>query len=178
MITYQEAEKIALDKIGKNCALLSKQIIEKPYGWYFNFQSKKHLETGNFSEMLIGSGGFIVERENGQVVEFGSAYSIEKNFEIYEKGFLGSNYDLIILQVKDINQAVRILHKLRMTVVKPEAAYNVEWKNPQTYNEKQLKIALSDLPFTFENQNFYYKFEFFKQIDDCACLEYELRKHK
>lgn len=87
MITFDEAQIIALEKIGADCVILTRQTLEKPYGWYFSFQSKKYLETKNFSDMLVGSGGFIVEKETGKVVEFGSAYSLEKNFEIYEKGF-------------------------------------------------------------------------------------------
>lgn len=178
MITFEDAEKIALKTIGEDCALYYENIIEKPYGWYFNFQSKKYIETGNLSEMLFGSGGFIIEKEDGKVVELGSAYSLDKNFEIYEKGFLKSNYDLIVKRVKDLNQSVRLLHSLRMYYIEPEFAYGVEWKISITFNEKQIKNALSNLPYTFPNQNFSSSFERFQEIDDSKCLDYELKKLK
>ena len=82
MITFEEAEKIALNRIGEDCALIMDGIIEKPYGWYICFQSKKYLETGNFSDKLVGSGGFIVEKETGNLIEFGSAFPLEENFKI------------------------------------------------------------------------------------------------
>ena len=176
MITFDEAQKIALEKIPRDCELLENSIVEKYYGWYFCFQSKKYIETGNFSEMLIGSGGFIVEKENGKIVEFGSAYILETNFEIYEKGLIGHN-DLIILEVKDINQAVRLLNRLQMLNVEPELAHGVEWKIPKKYNEKQFKQAISKLPCIFENQNFYSSYDVFQKIDDSKCFDYELRKH-
>jgi hypothetical protein len=178
MITFEEAERIALDKIGEDCALYYEDIIEKPYGWYFSFQSRKYIETGNLSEMLVGSGGFIVEKESGRIVNFGSVNTREKNFEIYEKGFLGVNYDLIVKRVKNLNQAVRLLHSLRMYYIETEFAYGVEWKISKTFNEKQIKNALSNLPYTFPNQIFSSNFEIFQEINDSKCLEYELKKLK
>ena len=176
VISFEEAQNIALDKIGSDCAIIANSIIEKPYGWYFSFQSKKYLETGDFREMLAGSGGFIVEKETGSVVEFGSVYSLEKNFEIYEKGLVGFN-DLVILKVRDTNESVRLLNRLQMFYVEPEFAHGVEWKIPKTYNEKQLKQAISKLPCIFENQNFYFNYDAFKKIDSSKCLDYELRKN-
>lgn len=178
MITFEEVKQIALDTIGLDCALYEDSIIEKPYGWYFCFQSKKYIETGDFREMLAGSGDFIVERETGEVIQFGSAYSSERYFKIYEKGFLGKKYDLIIIKVKNMNLAISLIHKLGMRYVEPEFAYGVEWKIPQEYNEKQIKFALSNLPYTFNNQNFFSSFEVFEEIDKSNCIIYELRKHQ
>jgi hypothetical protein len=46
--------------------------------------------------MTIGSGGFIVERENGRVFEFGSAYPLEMWIANYEKGF---KYDQLLKKI-------------------------------------------------------------------------------
>lgn len=173
-INFDQAQNIALDKIGSDCAIIAEYIIEKPYGWYFNFQSRKYIETGDFREMLVGSGGFIVEKETGNVVKFGSAYPLEKNFEIYEKGLIGKT-EFIIKEVRGINLAVRLLLKLRMSYIEPEFAYGVEWKIPKEFNEKQIKAALSNLPYTYRNQKFYFRSDVFEQIDNSNCLVYELR---
>lgn len=175
MITFEEAEQIVIDRIGPDCAIVSDSIVEKPYGWYFNFQSKKYVETGDFREMLVGSGGFIVEKENGKISELGSHYTLEENFEIYEMGLAGKQ-DLVILKVKDLNRAVKLLHKLGMTYVEPESAHGVVWKIPQRFNEKQIKAALSNLPHTFQNQRFYFAIEVFKEIYESDCLIYELKQ--
>src|SRR5215204_5740641 len=120
MISFEEAKKIALNNISSDCDILPNSIIEKSYGWYFNFQSKKFIESGNILDMLIGSGGFIVEKDSGKVVQFGSAYSLEKNFEIYEKGFLRKNLDLVITKVFDSSECVRLLNRLSMTYLGTE----------------------------------------------------------
>lgn len=176
MITFEDAIKIAENRIPWNCDLFRDEIIEKPYGWYFCYQSKKFIETGNISDMLIGSGGFLVEKENGNVIEFGSAYSLEKNFQAYEQGFLRKNLDLIITKVFDLRETVRLLNRLQMTYVKPEFEHGILWKIPQIYNQKQIKEAISKLPCIFKNQSFYFRYDEFKKIDKSKCFEYELRK--
>jgi hypothetical protein len=176
MITFEEARSIASKNIPSDCEILPDSIIEKPYGWYFYHQSKEYIETGNIKKMLVGSGGFVVEKESGEVVKFGSAYSLEKNFQVYERGLIGRK-DLIILKVREINESVRLLNRLQMTYIEPEIAHGVEWKIPKLYNEKQIKEAISKLPFAFVNQNFYFRYDEFEKIDDSKCFEYKLQKH-
>lgn len=124
--------------------------------------------------MLVGSGGFLVEKENGNVVEFGSAYSVEKNFQTYEQDFSGKNFDLIITKVFDLRETVRLLNRLQMTCVEPEFEHGTSWKIPKIYNQKQIKEAISKLPCVFKKQNFYFRFDEFQNIDKSKCFEYEL----
>ena len=176
MITFEKAEEIARNRISADCALIKDAILEKPYGWYFPFQSKEFLETGDIKKMLVGSGGFIVEKDSGSVVEFGSAYSTEKNFKIYERGLCGRS-DLIILKVKELNETIRLLNSLSMTYIATEISNGIEWKLPKTYKQKQIKEAISKLPCIFKNQNFYFRYDVFEKIDNSKCFEYELIKH-
>lgn len=179
MITFEEAVKIAENRIPQKCALFRDEIIEKAYGWYFCYQSKDYIETGSISDMLIGSGGFLVEKENGNVVEFGSAHLLEKNFETYEKGLLGRN-DLIILKVRDIDESVRLLNRLQMKNFESKSESNfesgVKLLIPKTYKQNEIKSAISKLPCIFKNQDFYFRFDEFQEIDRSKCFDYELRK--
>jgi hypothetical protein len=81
MITYDEARRIAAASIGPDSALVESATFEKPYGWYFYSQSRDFLASGDIEDMLIGSAGFIVERDGGRVFGFGSAYPVEKWIE-------------------------------------------------------------------------------------------------
>ena len=45
MISFEEAKNIALAKIGPDCGLVESATIEKPYGWYFCFQSRASLKA-------------------------------------------------------------------------------------------------------------------------------------
>ena len=83
-INKKEAIQLILNTISDDMGIDESSIIEKEYGWVFFPQSKLYLETGNWRDMLIGSGGDLVEKETGRIISFGSAYSIEKNLKIYE----------------------------------------------------------------------------------------------
>jgi hypothetical protein len=177
MITFEEAKQIALNKIGPDCALYEHGIIEKPYGWYFYYQSKAYFVSGNRKDMFVGSGGFIVERGDGRVFEFGSAYSLERNFAAYEAGFKFHSYDLTIISVSDRKQTVSLLHKLDMIYVIPEYEHGVVWKIPQKFTKSQIRSLISSLPHTFYAQGFYFRVEIFAEIDAAGCCKYALREH-
>ncbi len=129
MITYDEAKAIAQKNIPSHHSIV--ETIEKPYSWYFFSQTKQYVETGDFHDMEVGSGGFLVEKENGRIVEFGSVYSLEENLKIYEAGLAYGKYNLTVLKVFDLNLAVRLLKKLSMSFVKPKLENGVTWKIPQ-----------------------------------------------
>ncbi len=178
MITFEEAKQIALDKIRPDCALIDDATMEKSYGWYFRYQSKAYIQSGDVRDMLFGSGGFIVERDDGYVFEFGSAYPLERNLVAYEAGFKYETYDLTILSVSDIQQTVRLLLSLRMKYVIPEEENGTVWKIPRGYTEVQIRSALTSLPYTFLDQKFHFQYEVFLSIDKAGCCKYQLHGHR
>lgn len=173
MISFEEAESIAKKRIPSDHSIV--QMIEKPYGWYFYSQNNEYIKTKNHRYLEVGSGGYIVEKEKGEVVQFGSAYAVEKNFEIYEKGLCGRN-DLVILKVRNLHETVRLLHKLQMSYIAPKIENGVEWRIPKPYNEKEIKQKISILPCVFKAQSFYFRFDEFQEIDKSKCFDYEIKK--
>lgn len=177
MISFDEAKRIALANIGPDCLLVETATLEKPYGWYFLGQSRTYLETGDIAHMLLGSGGFIVERSDGRVFAFGSAYPREQWFANYERGFKHDRYDLRILAVSSIPLATNLLLRLDMQYVVPETVDGTVWKIPRPYTLKQLRAALGRPSCTFADQAFWHKVHVFDEIDASGCCEYELREH-
>ena len=177
MIDYAQAEKIAIEYIGADCGLVETATLEKPYGWYFCGQSKTYLQTGDVSDMLFGSGGFVVEREEGRIFGFGSLYPLETWFANYEKGFKYDSYDLMIVSVADVKTTVRLLHKLDMNFVVPEIAHGVEWKIPRSYGKIQIQSQLRRLPCIFRNQRFWHRVEVFDDLNASKCCSFELHEH-
>lgn len=53
-------------------------------GWFFCFQSREYLETGDFSTQLIGNSPFIIDKDNGEIYELGTAHPIEIYLQEYE----------------------------------------------------------------------------------------------
>lgn len=57
-------------------------------GWFFCYQSKEYLETGNFSAQLAGSGPFIIDKETGDLHVLGTAKPLKEYLDQYVMGKL------------------------------------------------------------------------------------------
>jgi hypothetical protein len=101
MITFEEAKHIAKTHLKGSTIVAVKEegIVEKSFGWYFPIKSK----TG---ELIIGSKGFIVDREDGHVFTLGSSFTPKRDFAACEAGFRYDFYDLTILTVQNISKTV------------------------------------------------------------------------
>lgn len=86
-MNLDEARKIfERDVLASNadCGTVEAATQEFPRCFAFFYQSKKFLETGRFSEVLIGQGPVLISREDGRVFETGSAFSVEHYVEAFE----------------------------------------------------------------------------------------------
>jgi hypothetical protein len=84
MINFTEALKLARNHISKkNNSYVIVYIERFSEGWYFCYQSRKYLDTGNFSEMLAGNAPVIVDKDTGATIDTVTAYPIEQYLEEY-----------------------------------------------------------------------------------------------
>lgn len=98
MLTDKEmlkiAERFIRRIVNKNIEpMLYEDIIKKPYGNIYSFDSKEYILTGNFNKSLMGGGPFLVEKKSGRVVGFGTAGILENEIEAYENGTLSTALD-------------------------------------------------------------------------------------
>lgn len=177
MIDFAQARQIALAHLDEDCALVEEATCEKPYGWYFCPQSKEFVRTRNRRDSMIGSCGFIVEREDGRVFDFGSAYPLETWFANYEKGFKYDWYDLTITSVRDLATTVRFLRRLDMFLEAPELSNGISATVERRYRWAEISMLLGQLPCTFRKQSFWHRVPELDAITACACCTYELREH-
>lgn len=73
--------------------MLYDNTIKKPYGNIYRFNSKEYILTGNFDKSLVGGGPFLVEKETGRVVGFGTSGQLEDHLKAYENGTLSTALD-------------------------------------------------------------------------------------
>lgn len=97
MLTEQEMTEVAehyISFMGNKIELTIyySATIQKPYGNIYFFNSKRYAETGDFRYSVV-RGPFLVEKETGRVVNFGTAYPNEYYFEAYEKVALELSLD-------------------------------------------------------------------------------------
>jgi hypothetical protein len=175
MIDFETAKKIAIAHIGE-WILIEKNTIEKPYGWCFNSLPQSAIDEGRCT-FTSGPARFLVERENGRIIRFGSANSYQTWLKFYERGYFDrSTYILTILQIDDLSTTIKALLELNMSFVIPEIACGVEWHISQKYTAEVLQKLLSNLPCHFEGHKFWECGRIFDRIDRTRCCEYSLSK--
>lgn len=54
-------------------------------GWYFCYQSKEFLETGELSAQLAGNAPFLIDRQSGELHVLGTAKPLESYLDDYVK---------------------------------------------------------------------------------------------
>ncbi|WP_299105555.1 hypothetical protein [uncultured Tenacibaculum sp.] len=64
---------------------LEEWTIKKQYGNIYIYGSKKHYETKNDDFAIIGNAPFLVERETGRIVQFGTLYTTKEYIQQYEE---------------------------------------------------------------------------------------------
>jgi len=74
-----------LSLVNDELVIIDEDTIEKDFGWIFFYQSKKFLETENFSYHLAGNAPYIVNRFDGSFQITGTANEIEYYINDYEK---------------------------------------------------------------------------------------------
>jgi Immunity protein 35 len=94
MIDKETAEKLATEfinsssideEINNDLIIVDKATIEKPYGWIFSYDSRKFLETGDFTYSILGNGPIVVDKETMEVRELGGGPYVERFIAEYEE---------------------------------------------------------------------------------------------
>lgn len=87
MITYAYALKKAREYL--MCSEIPLEITyegEFSEGWYFCYQSKEFLETGELSAQLAGNAPFLIDKQSGELHILGTAKPLESYLDDYVKG--------------------------------------------------------------------------------------------
>ncbi|WP_423061327.1 YrhB domain-containing protein [Citrobacter portucalensis] len=86
MITYEEAinkaNKYLYDEDAPVVITLHGRFAE---GWFFCFESREYLETGDNAARLAGNGPFIIDKDSGEIFELDTAWPLEKYLKDYEE---------------------------------------------------------------------------------------------
>ena len=91
MFTREDAYRIALAEINRNCApeypaaIIDDRTIERDFGWVFYFNSKRFLETGDRNHSFAGSRLVIVSKYTGRTEMHAGPEEDARIFEDYER---------------------------------------------------------------------------------------------
>lgn len=91
MIDRASAKAMALKYMDENfgrepeLAIVDGEPSETTHAWIFFYNTKRYLETGEFSEALAGNGPILVNKITGAIDAFGTAIPLEKLLAQYEE---------------------------------------------------------------------------------------------
>jgi len=175
VLTKNEALELVRQRLPEGSAVLEDATVERSYGWLFFAQSKEYIETRDPAAMLFGSGGTLVEKHTGRCIDFVSAFSTDINLRIYEAGYLDHpDYDLVVTEVSQIDEAVRLLTRLALTYVVPEISSGTTWRIPKVYTQHQMHAKLSRLPCRLNVGNLYFRWQVLEHMKSSAALKFSL----
>lgn len=93
MLDQQEARELAEQWLAAHpvasgeglveLCLLTEATIKAEFGWVFSYTTKLHIETGEFSDALVGNAPLIVDKQDGKVHATGTAHALEHYIEQY-----------------------------------------------------------------------------------------------
>jgi hypothetical protein len=99
-MNIKDAKEIATKFINQNLQdfdhedefiIIDDVTIEKEYGWIFSYNSKKYIETDDFSYCIVGNGPIVVNKESGLVEELGGGPQVENFIAEYEARIMKNN---------------------------------------------------------------------------------------
>jgi len=89
-MTKSEAEHVAREYVkaregdaGCELVLMDQQTLERPFGWVFFYDAKRHLETGDFRHALAGNAPIVIMKADGRIHETGTAFPLEHYLKEY-----------------------------------------------------------------------------------------------
>ena len=137
-------------------------------GWFFPLLS---------NELMAGCNGVIVNKQTGKLFHLGSAFPLERDLELYDRGYQFELYDLVILEVHDREQTRHALGMLGLSVVEPQYEHGVVWRIPRDMTNAELAQKLEQLPCIFSATHLYFKAEQLEQARRDQWFTFETREH-
>jgi len=175
MIDRERAIEKVRETLESDMDVMRDKSIEKDYGWVLFPQTKEFIKTRNILHSAVGSGGVLVLKKSGKLINFGSGYSTEQNLEIYEKGYFDfDNWDIVITRVNDIQRTIEHLMKLRISYIEPEEAHGTIWKISKDFKHKDFKNQLKSLPARFNLGDVYFQFPVLESLKNQKDFIYKL----
>ena len=152
MIERDAALEIAERDIPEGMVVHVQAARELPSGWFFPFRSAGE-------QLFGGSQGVIVNKSTGKVFRLGSAFPVERDLELYERGYQFETYDLVIAEIDDLDATLGTLEKLRISVVEPQYDQGTVWRIPRRLTREELRLRLGGLPAVFGELKLYFDAE-------------------
>jgi hypothetical protein len=145
------ARRIAQGAIDARVAIDDALTRELQSGWYFGCRS--------LGAPLYGGNGLIVNKATGKILHLGSAFPLDRDLDLYDRGYHFERYDLVVLEVANLDATLATLLELGLTVVEPTYEHGAVWRVPRSLTRDELAQRLTVLPCVFGDIQLYFRLE-------------------
>jgi hypothetical protein len=149
MVSEARARELADEFTRGTSRKLAPTVTELAKGWYFAWEY----------DGSVGSHGLAVNKETGRVFVFGSAFPVERDLRMYDRGMDAERHDVVILEVANLKKTLAMLRRLAPTVVRFSYEHGTVWRIPRRLSEDELRARLTKLPAIFPDMPLYFDFE-------------------
>jgi len=150
-----QARELAAASIERQSSIRIGQTTELRDGWYFALAAPR---------VMIGSNGLIVNKRTGRVLHLGSAFPVERDLAMYDRGYQYARYTLTVTAVNDLDCTTKTLGALRLMVVIPEAVDGVVWRVPRLITAAEHRDRLRSLPYAYADVSLYFGLELLENV--------------
>ena len=165
MFDREGARRIALGAIDSRVEIDEERTRELQSGWYFGCRS--------LGEPLCGGNGLIVNKATGKVLHLGSAFPLERDLDLYDRGYHFERYDLVVLEVSNLDTTLATLLEVGLTVVEPTYEHGTVWRFPRPLTRGELAQRLSVLPCVFGDAQLYFRLEALERGRSLGAFRFE-----
>jgi hypothetical protein len=134
-------------------------VVELRNGWFFPLRSSSTIP-------VAGSHGVIVNKRSGAAFALGSAFPVERDLDFYDRGFETTHYDLVILEIHDLQATLDTLESIGPKIVELQYESDIVWRIPRRLSRDELSARLRSLPCVFGDVHLYLKLEELVAADD------------
>jgi hypothetical protein len=136
-------------------------------GWFFPYRST----TG---DVVLGTKGLVVNKSTGSIFYLGSAFPLERDLALYDKGYQSARYDLVITKIANIERALDALQKLELSAVEPTFEHGTVWRIPRMLTRVEIRARLEKLPHVFGGVHLYFRAEVLEEVRASGPFEFTL----
>jgi len=130
-------------------------------GWFFPYRTNR-----------VGCNGVIINKKTGRAFQLGSAFPVDRDLALYDRGYQSAAYDLVILKIRDLDETVRTLRKLRFSTVEPTYEHRQVWRIARDLTDAEIRARLAKLPCIFTG-SLYFHLEHLDQARDAGWFTFE-----
>lgn len=144
------------------------RVRETRCGWFFPWRFE--------DPPAPGSKGVVVDKQTGQVVTLGSAYSLDRDLNAFDAGYRFGSAFLVVTAVRNERSAIDQLMRLRIKEVTQEFADGVQWKIPKVISAQDIGLRLRRLPCKFGPIATYFAVEALEAMRLAKDVSFELEE--